>query len=377
MLIALVFLFLIPNVFTNHIFITTNGRHKVTSCPKGLPRITACPSFYFSRNLVPDYKFSQVPSKLVWSNEDDFGPIGISVPKFSGSTKPLIKFDELDKIYPLKSFVVMGVDLVSSEERESGCCELRGNLAKTCRLKTDDEIIQWVLDAKADRVSIDSPLSIPAGRTSFFDDDPHRDCGIMRECERTVRRRGINVYPSLIPSMQKLTRRGMTLAEKLRSKGVSVVESYPGVAQEIMSIPRKQAGLDYLVQGLQEFGLSGEFVDTPVSHDELDSITSAVVGLFLGTGMYEGLGTPQEEYLVIPDLNGDYKAWLSHKVIGITDSFEFTPELERQLSLKGFGIYGFDEEVDWLREERIELIESANSAAEEIGIPIDLCKKMA
>lgn len=338
-------------------------------CVENLVKKEAIPE-----QLVPAHKFSQAPSKIVWSDEDDFDPMGISVPEFSGSTKPLIEFDELDKIYPLKDFVVMGIDLVSSEERESGCCELRGSLAKTCRLKTDEEIIQWVLDAKADLVSIDSPLSIPTGRISFFDDDPHRDFGIMRECERTLKRRGINVYPSLIPSMQKLTRRGMTLAEKLRSKGVPVIESYPGAAQDIMSIPRKQAGLDYLVQGLQEFGLSGEFVDTPVSHDELDAITSAVVGLFFWTGMYEGLGTPQEEYLVIPDLNGDYGTWLSRKIIGVRDSINLSPELERQLSLKGFEIFDFGE-VDRLLEEHNELNERADSIAEKMGIPIDLGRK--
>gem|GEM_PF-5980485 len=59
-----------------------------------------------------------------------------------------------------------------------------------------------------------------------------------------------------------------------------MIESYPGAAQDIMSIPRKQAGLDYLVEGLKEFGLTGEFLSTAVSHDELDAITSAVVGHF-------------------------------------------------------------------------------------------------
>lgn len=326
------------------------------------------------KQLVPNHKFSQVASKLIWADEDEFDTTGISIPEFSGSTKPLIEFDELDKIYPLKDFVVMGVDLVSSEERESGCCELRGNVAKTCRLKTDDDIIQWILEANADLVSIDSPLSIPAGRTSFFDDDPHRNFGIMRECERTLKRRGINVYPSLIPSMQKLTRRGMTLAEKIRCKGIPVIESYPGAAQDIMSIPRKQAGLDYLVLGLQEFGLMGDFIQTPVSHDELDGITSAVVGLFFWTGMYEGLGNPQEEYLVIPDLNGDYGTWLSRTIIGLANPIEFTPEVERQLHKRGFELYNFGEIDQWL-EERKELLERADSVAEEIGIPIDLRRK--
>ena len=140
----------------------------------------------------------------------------------------------------------------------------------------------------------------------------------MRECERILHRRGIKSYPCLIQSMQKLTQRGMLLAEKFRKIGVPVIESYPGAAQDIMSIPRKQAGLDYLVEGLREFGLTGDFTSITVSHDELDAITSAIVGHFFWVGMYEGLGNPDEEYLIIPNLNANYKFWLSRKVVGLS-----------------------------------------------------------
>ena len=64
----------------------------------------------------------------------------------------------------------------------------------------------------------------------------------MRECERELKRRGVNVYPCLIPSMQKLTARGIRLARSLRERGIPVIESYPGAAQDIMRIPRKGAG---------------------------------------------------------------------------------------------------------------------------------------
>jgi len=322
-------------------------------------------------SIKPNYKFTDNPSELVWQhNSTD----GIAIPDFTGTTKPLIQFDQLNTIYPLHDFVVMGIDLVSSESRESGCCELRGNKATTCRLKTDDEIIEWATQAKPNLVSIDSPLSIPAGRTSFFDDDPHREFGIMRDCERTLKRRGVNVYPSLIPSMQKLTRRGMTLAEKLRSIGVPVIESYPGAAQDIMSIPRKQHGLDYLVMGLNEFGITGDFVHTEVSHDELDAITSAIVGLFFWTGMFEGLGNPQEEYLIIPDLNGDYKTWITRTILGLANPITLNPEDEKLLRELGYHFVDFNEIESWL-ETRNELNERASSVASEIGIPIDLRRK--
>ena len=76
--------------------------------------------------------------------------------------------------------------------------------------------------------------------------------------------------------MQKLTRRGMILAQKFRAIGIPVIESYPGAAQDILSIPRKQAGLEYLVQGLKEFGLTGNFTDENISHDELDAVKNKI-----------------------------------------------------------------------------------------------------
>ena len=124
----------------------------------------------------------------------------------------------------------------------------------------------------------------------------------MRECERELKRRGINVYPCLIPSMQKLTARGMRLTRTFRERGVPVIESYPGAAQDIMRIPRKGAGPEWLKAGLQEFGISGEYETKNVTHDELDAITSALVGTFYLAGMSESLGTDDEEPLIIPRL---------------------------------------------------------------------------
>lgn len=336
-----------------------------------------CIKMLFKIDSVPvkirsKFKFSQSKAMLKWERESNGD--GISIQEYSGSTKPLIEYKDLNNLFPLDNFIVAGIDLVSSEKKESGCCILKGNVAHTCRLKTDEDIIQWAIDSKANLISIDSPLSIPEGRTSFFDDDPHRALGIMRTCERILKRRGINVYPSLIQSMQKLTRRGMTLAEKFRNRGIPVIESYPGAAQDIISIPRKQAGLYYLAQGLKEFGLTGNFVDTQVSHDELDAITSAVVGLFFWTGMFEPLGNPLEEYLIIPDLNGDSNAWLNRKVIGICESLESSSDIEDRLGRLNFDILNF-QKVETLAKEREDLYERADSLANEIGVPIDLQRK--
>ena len=166
---------------------------------------------------------------------------------------------------------------------------------------------------------IDSPLSLPTGRREVTDDDPTRDeFGIVRHCERILFQRGVNVYPCLIQSMQQLTKRGIKLAKHFRSMGVPVIESYPGAAQDIMDIPRKRAGLEYLAKGLADFGLIGDFASEIVSHDELDAITAAAVGLFFWSGKYEALGNEDENFLIVPELNGSKNGWNGRRVIGIS-----------------------------------------------------------
>ncbi len=272
-------------------------------------------------NIRVEPKFSTFKGKISWANRKpkNPNPYKVYLTKYSGHLKPLITYSELNKIVLLSNRTFIGIDLVSSEDRESGYCILKGNKAKTFRIKTDKEMIRLAQNASATLISIDSPLTIPKGRKTFFDDDPTRDqYGIMRVCERILKRRGVNVYPCLIPSMQKLTRRGIQLATKFRRLGIPVIESYPGAAQDILAIPRKRAGVNYLADALAEFGIFDDFTEKQISHDELDAITSSIVGLFFWTGMFEGIGDFEEELLIIPDLNAHTKRWVSSKVIGIS-----------------------------------------------------------
>ena len=198
---------------------------------------------------------------------------------------------------------VVGIDLTGSEKRPSGWCSLSGHRAETATLSSDEEIIAATVAANPELISIDSPLCLPTGRLSVFDDDPGRDrYGIMRVCERELKRRGVNVYPCLLPSMQKLTARGIKLAGEFRKLGFPVIESYPGAAQDIMRIPRKGAGEEWLKLGLSEFGIDGRYVRHRVTHDELDAITSALVGTFHLAGLSEALGTETEPPMIIPRL---------------------------------------------------------------------------
>lgn len=197
--------------------------------------------------------------------------------------------------------VVVGIDLTGSEKRPSGWARLNGRQVEAKRLGSDDDLVTQTLACRPDLVSIDSPLSIPKGRHCTSDKCWCRTkYGIARHCERELWRRGVRVYPCLLPSMQKLTRRGMRLAAEFRSRGIQVIESYPGAAQDILRISRKKTSLEDLRAGIRDLGLSGQFLTDRVNHDELDAITSALVGYFFLAGSYEALGTPEENYLIIP-----------------------------------------------------------------------------
>ena len=260
-------------------------------------------SHRFSNNL-DEASLRQLPAELA--------PL---IRKYSGESGPTITLDSLK----LPRHNVVGIDLTGSEARPSGWCQLINGKAITRRIGTDAELVQATMEAKPDLISIDSPLSLPKGRHTVDDSDPgRREFGITRHCERILKKRGVNVYPSLIRSMQALTARGIRLARLFRSLGVAVIESYPGAAQDIMCIPRKRADLTLLRAGLAEFGISGEFETQNVSHDELDAITSAAVGLFFMSGRFEALGNDEEEYLIIPEMNSESKTWGKRRVIGLS-----------------------------------------------------------
>lgn len=277
-----------------------------------------------AKSLLSSYGLNspKIPlfADLEFPNTQDYlrGKFKRVIKPYVGSTKPLVSIAELEQFPRLK---VVGIDLSGSESKASGWCFLDGRDAATLALYGDEEIIQQTIKQRPHVISIDSPLSLPAGRKTVDDSDPGRTkYGIMRFCERVLKQRGVNVYPALILSMQKLTARGMRLAQRFRSLGFPVIESYPGAAQDILGIPRKRASLEFLERGLAEFGISGTFITEPVSHDELDAITSAIVGCFFWSGMYERLGEIPygDEALIIPDLKANVGLFGSMLVVGFS-----------------------------------------------------------
>lgn len=192
---------------------------------------------------------------------------------------------------------VVGIDLAGVETRPSGFCTLDEKLnAKTCILYTDREIVKEVERAKPEVVAVDAPLSMPKGRTSL-----KRKSKIhLRECDKELLRMKIKFFPITLGPMRKLTERGIRLKRALEKKDFSVIEVYPGGAQDVLKIPRKQNGLEELKSGLENIGIKN--LRDGVTGDELDAVTCAIVGKFYAENNFSALGDPEEGLIIMPKI---------------------------------------------------------------------------
>jgi len=190
---------------------------------------------------------------------------------------------------------IVGIDLTAGD-KATGVAILDGFSVETCSLISDEEILAYIRKAKPKIVSIDSPLGLPGGGEVI-----NPKAGIVRVAEHDLASVGIPAYPALIDSMEKLTLRGIRLRRAIKqlSRAPHVIESYPGAAQDILCIPRKQKSLGLLREGLRRLGLSGPGLETH-SHDEMDAITSAIVGRYFETKAFEPMGIPSEAQLIVP-----------------------------------------------------------------------------
>jgi predicted nuclease with RNAse H fold len=189
--------------------------------------------------------------------------------------------------------MVIGLDLAGVENRPSGLCILRDMKAETSVVYTDDEVLKRIEETEPEIIAIDAPLSLPAGRESI----EQRTKIHLRECDKELLRRGIKFFPVTLGPMRKLTSRGMNLRRTLENKHFRVIEVYPGGAQDILGIPRKQKGLDRLRAGLKKVGVKG--LNSRMSDHELDAVTCALVGKLQLEGKSATYGT-SDQAIIMP-----------------------------------------------------------------------------
>jgi hypothetical protein len=190
---------------------------------------------------------------------------------------------------------VIGLDLAGVESRPTGLCIFKSMRARTCLVYGDREILKCIEEIKPRLVAIDAPLSLPSGRRSI----DQRTNVHLRECDKELLRRGIKFFPVTLGPMRKLTSRGINLKRALENERLKVIEVYPGGAQDILGIPRKQRGLENLRAGLEKLGVQG--LNNRMSDHELDAVTCALVGKLMLDGRTVAYGTP-EQAIVMPKI---------------------------------------------------------------------------
>jgi len=199
--------------------------------------------------------------------------------------------------------LTFGIDLRSGPRYPTGIAVMSADRrCHTIAVARTDEAILHAIEACQPRiVAIDAPLALPEGRDCA---DPACACasaGIMREVDRIAAREGYRPFPTLLPSMVKLTLRGIALRETLEARGYEVFETYPGMVQDVLGIPRKGAGVEGLRRGLKRHGVLGIPRGRRVSHDELDAVTCALTGVLYLEGLTEMMGPGTPVPLVLPD----------------------------------------------------------------------------
>ncbi|MGZ4850690.1 MAG: DUF429 domain-containing protein [Candidatus Bathyarchaeia archaeon] len=172
----------------------------------------------------------------------------------------------------LNTMLIIGLDLAGVETRPSGYCKLLDMKVETSLIYTDKEILSKIRKFCPRVVAIDAPLSLPPGRKSLEE----RNGNHLRECDRELLKKGIKFFPITLGPMRKLTERGMRLKKILKKEDILALEAYPGGAQDVLGIPRKQKGLERLRVGLENLGIMG--LSSGMSDHELDAVTCAYVG---------------------------------------------------------------------------------------------------
>ena len=183
---------------------------------------------------------------------------------------------------------IVGLDLAGVESRPTGFCILGDMKAETSLVYTDEEIIAKIRESNPRVVAIDAPLSLPPGRKSIEE----RTNVHLRESDRELLKRGIRFFPVTLGPMRKLTERGISLKRILEAEQFAVIEAYPGGAQDVLGIPRKQKGLDNLKAGLENLGIEG--LNNQMSDHELDAVTCAYVGKLFLEGQAVTYGDPKD-----------------------------------------------------------------------------------
>ncbi|VVB51040.1 Uncharacterised protein [uncultured archaeon] len=171
---------------------------------------------------------------------------------------------------------VVGVDLAGSQRNDTGFCVLTVDESDKKEvsvrlLKTDEEIIQHILEAQPQVIAIDSPLTYK---------------GSIRRCDELLA--GYGVLSPTLPGMEILAKRGTNLAEKLRQTA-EVIEISVKTSAKILGVAADKNDLRYQ-KNLMNLNIGGDITTRFLTKDELDAIVAASTAFLYTTGSTEKVG---------------------------------------------------------------------------------------
>ena len=194
----------------------------------------------------------------------------------------------------------LGLDLAGSVRRPTGACVMNQDLKVRCSvLHSDGEIVSLARLSRPKVIAIDAPLALPIGRHCLGEHCRGRQH--FRACDIALRHMGIKFFPITLGPMRALTKRGMRLRKCFEHLGFEVIETYPGAAQDLLGIKRKQHGLNLLQGSLKKLGCAGDIDARSLTGDELDAVSCALVAWDYHKRNYLAIGNPSEIMMILPN----------------------------------------------------------------------------
>lgn len=175
--------------------------------------------------------------------------------------------------------VIIGIDLAGKETNPTGICVLRNREVQTYITHHDEEIINLVNKESPEIVAVDAPLSTG-----------------IRLCDKMLREYG--VLPANYPGMTTLTKRGMKIAEKLKT--FNVIEVSAEVTKRLLGFLEKEP--IKIQKKLIEMGFLGDVVSKKLTSDEIDAVFCAITGELHILGKTKEIGNEKGK-IVVPNVN--------------------------------------------------------------------------
>ncbi len=186
-------------------------------------------------------------------------------------------------------FKIIGIDLAGKSENPTGICFLDFNKLTFSTIFENDEILSYIHNVNPDLIVIDAPLSLPKGRCCLSNECIcSENGGHFRAAEVEMRKYG-RTLPLTFRGMRMLTKRGIMLADNLRTE-YTVLESHPRTIAKIL-------GFSNLVNDLMEYFKLPE----NISEHELDALLLVVAGIFYMKKEFMEFGDAEEGTIILPN----------------------------------------------------------------------------